>query len=40
MTFPEFKAKDEVLSSFDGLEEPFVSQNVCPINDAHDLLKV
>ena len=40
VNFSDFKEKDEVLSSFDGLEEPFVPQNVCPINDAHDLLKV
>lgn len=38
--FSDFRAKDEVLSSFDGLEEPIVPQNVCPINDAHDLFKV
>jgi hypothetical protein len=39
VNFSDFKAKDKVLSSFDGLEEPDVPQNVCPINDANDLLK-
>lgn len=40
VNFSEFKKKSDVLSSFDDLEEPYVPQSVCPINDAHDLLKV
>lgn len=35
--FSDFKKKDPVLSTFKDLEEPFVPQNLCPINDIHDI---
>jgi hypothetical protein len=40
MGFSNFKAKYEVLLSFNNLEELFVLQKVCPINDNHDIFKV
>ena len=38
--FSDFRKNDKILSVFDDLEEPYIPQKICPINDAHDLLKV
>ena len=39
-TFSDFKANDKVLSSFDNVEEPYVPQKTCEMDDVHDVLKL
>ena len=38
--FSDFRKTDAILSAFTDLEEPYVPQKVCPVNDPHDLLDV
>ena len=40
MKFSDFRKTDAILSAFTDLEEPYVPQKVCPVNDPHDLLDV
>lgn len=39
VNFADFKRNDPVLSSFQNLEEPYVEQKVCPLNDISDVIR-
>ena len=40
VTFDQFRKTDPVLSRFSDLEEPDVPQNICPLNDIHDVIGI
>lgn len=40
VNFSNFKQTDPVLSSFKDLEEPYIPQKICPINNVHDVIDI
>lgn len=40
VNFSDFRKTDPVLSSFKDLEEPYIPQKICPIDDVHDIISI